>query len=258
MFKTRANLRRHRSAAHGEKLNCPIEGCDYTYKKYRPKRLIEHLEDSHTRRQSPRPEPCQELRSADAMDLQTDSLLGLGESPQINLSDAPPTPEGCVQPEPELVVEVRRPAETVTQPAVVAAPEVRRPAETVTQPAVVAAPEDEAEGTDVDDDGPIFPRVQPIDTEPTKWEQQEDPRLAFNGAPSSYSLEHPSYFLRRAREEAQRKQPMVRYLTRNSSLIVKEEKAVLPDGVVYTLKSAWAEDPVIPQTRTIAIQTDRN
>ena len=100
-------------------------------------------------------------------------------------------------------------------------------------------------------------RLQRLSFLPPKWERHEDRRLAFLGAPSQYSMEHPSCFLRRIRREARRQQPFIRYTTREASLVVREERAFLPDGTVYSLKTAWLADPLTPLTHDVATETIR-
>lgn len=95
-------------------------------------------------------------------------------------------------------------------------------------------------------------RLQPLSIPPPKWERHEDRRLAF-GAPSRYS----SHVLRRIRREARRNEPFIRYPTREASLVVREERASLRDGTVYSLKTAWMADPLTPRTHDVATQTIR-
>lgn len=104
------------------------------------------------------------------------------------------------------------------------------------------------------DDGPVWRRPGPI--EESRWEEQIDPRLRFLGAPSQYSIEHPAYILRRVREEARKITPKNRYPTRSASLVIKEERAIMPDGVIYVLRSTWAAEPWNPITVSRGVQTD--
>ena len=63
--------------------------------------------------------------------------------------------------------------------------------------------------------------------------------------------------MRRIRREARRQQPFIRYTTREASLVVREERAFLPDGTVYSLKTAWLADPLTPLTHDVATETIR-
>lgn len=106
-----------------------------------------------------------------------------------------------------------------------------------------------------DDNQPLTRKPHP----PTEsaWEEQTDPRLAFIGAPSLYTVQHPANILRRVRERARVSVPRVRYPTRSASIVVQEEKAVTPDGVTYILRSTWAAQPGSTTMVTMGTQTEK-
>ena len=117
------------------------------------------------------------------------------------------------------------------------------------------------------DSSPLAPPTEDPVRPPPAWElrhitavspvlQRSDPRLELQDAPSAYTLEPPAAALQRIRRRCLlHARPTVKYHA-EASFVTKEERAVLPDGTVYLLRTTWTADPTSATRRSQDTQTD--
>ena len=80
--------------------------------------------------------------------------------------------------------------------------------------------------------------------------------LELQDAPSAYTLEPPAAALQRIRRRCLlHARPTVKYHA-GASFVTKEERAVLPDGTVYLLRTTWTAGPTSATRRSQDTQTD--
>ncbi|CAG2208730.1 unnamed protein product [Mytilus edulis] len=90
-------------------------------------------------------------------------------------------------------------------------------------------------------------------------ETLNDPRLQLCcPPPSSYLSGEDAELIRRIRSRARTAEIDARVVPDGYLGLLKEEKAVLPDGTVYVLKSTWIPDPSVRRRRNTATQTEQD
>ena len=117
------------------------------------------------------------------------------------------------------------------------------------------------------DSSPLAPPTEAPVCPPPAWElrrittaspvlQRSDPRLELQDAPSVYILEPPAAALQRIRRRCLlHSWATVKYHA-EASFVTKEERAVLPDGTVYLLRTTWTAGPTSATRRSQDTQTD--
>ncbi|CAG2208239.1 unnamed protein product [Mytilus edulis] len=89
-------------------------------------------------------------------------------------------------------------------------------------------------------------------------ETLNDPRFQLCCPPSSYLSGEDAELIRRIRSRARTAEIDARVVPDGYLGLLKEEKAVLPDGTVYILKSTWIPDPSVTRRRNTATQTEED